>query len=70
MSKYEESVDLHSIGKAIMQASRFEEMYYDMERDRDYWKEKYMELLNQSTEHGAAMVGGLLSIAMKMGERA
>ena len=68
MFKHEQNVDLHSIGRAIMQASRFEEMFYDMETDRDYWRKKYMDLLNQSTEHGAAMVSGLLSVAIKMGE--
>ena len=68
MSKYEEGADLYSIGKAMMRASQYEEMYYDMEKDRDEWRDRYMELLNQSTEHNAAMVGGLLSVAIKMGE--
>ena len=68
MRKHEEGVDLYSIGKAMMRASQYEEMYYEMEKDRDDWRDRYMELLNQSTEHNAAMIGGLLSVAIKMGE--
>lgn len=68
MSKYEEGVELYSIGKAMMRASQYEEMYYDMERDRDEWRNRYMELLDQSTQHNVAMVGGLLSVALKIGE--
>lgn len=68
MNKHEEGTDLYSIGKAIMRASQYEEMYYYIEKDRDEWRDRYMELLNQSTEHNAAMIGGLLSVAIKMGE--
>lgn len=68
MSKYEEGVDLYSIGKAMMRASQYEEMFYDMEKDRDEWRNRCMELLDQSTQHNAAMVDGLLSVALKMGE--
>lgn len=67
--KYKESaVDLYSIGQEIMRASQFEEMYYQMEADRDYWRNKFQELLDSNMDHNNAMIGGLLSVALKMGE--
>jgi hypothetical protein len=62
------TVDLYSIGQEIMRASQFEEMYYSMEEDRDYWKNKCFDLLNQGEDHNKEMIGGLLSLALKMGE--
>lgn len=61
-------VDLYSIGQEIMRASQFEEMYYSMEADRDYWRNKFQELLDSNMDHNNAMIGGLLSVALKMGE--
>lgn len=69
MKKYNEPViDLYSIGKEIMRASQFEEMYYSMEADRDYWRNKFQELLDSNIGHNNAMIGGLLSVALKMGK--
>ena len=66
--KYAPSIDLYTIGKEIMRASQFEEMYYSMEADRDYWRDKFQELLQGNMDHNNAMIGGLLSVALKMGE--
>lgn len=61
-------VDLYSIGQEMMRASQFEAAYHSMEEDRDYWKNKCFDLLNQSEQHNKEMIGGLLSVALKMGE--
>ena len=63
------SVDLYSIGQETVRASKFEEMYYSMEADRDYWRDKCQEMLHQTQEHNNQMIGGLLSVALKMGEK-
>lgn len=62
------AVDLYSIGQEIMRASKFEEMYYSMEADRNYWRDKFQELLDSNIDHNNTMMGGLLSVALKMGE--
>lgn len=70
MKSYKESsIDLYSIGQEIMRASQFESMYYEMESDRDYWRNKFQELLDSNIEHNNHMIGGLLSVALKMGEK-
>lgn len=67
--KFEESfVDLYSIGREMVRAAQFEEKYYAMEADRDYWRDKCQEILNQAQDHNNQMMGGLLSVALKMGE--
>lgn len=69
MKKHQQPmVDLYSIGQEIMRASQFEEAYYKMEEDRDYWKNKCFDILNQGEEHNKAVLGGLLNVALKMGE--
>lgn len=63
--KYEyPQVDLYSIGREMMRASRFEEMYYEMEKDRDEWREKYQELLDSSFKHTNTMMSNLLGVAI------
>lgn len=69
MKKHQQSsIDLYSIGQEIMRASQFEDMYYTMEADRDYWRDKFQDLLQGNIEHNNHMMGGLLSVALKMGE--
>jgi hypothetical protein len=51
-----------------MRASQFEDAYYKMEEDRDYWKNKCLDNLNREEQHHKEMIGGLLSVAIKMGE--
>ena len=68
-NKFEMPVlDLYSIGREMVRASQFEEQYYAMEADRDYWKNKCFDILNQAEQHNKEMIGGLLSVALKMGE--
>jgi len=62
------TVDLYSIGKEMIRASKFEEKYYEMEKDRDYWKDEFWNLIKQGQQHNKEMLGGLLDVALKMGE--
>lgn len=65
--KYEyPQVDLYSIGREMMRASQFEEKYYEMEADRDYWRIKFQDLLGQSSEHNKEMLGNLLLLGLKV----
>jgi hypothetical protein len=57
-------VDLYSIGHEMMRASRFEEMYYEMEKDRNEWRDKYQEQLDSSFKHSNAMMNNLLEMAL------
>ena len=70
MTKFNEpKIDLYAIGKEMMLAAQFEEKYYAMEADRDYWRDKFQNLLQGNIDHNHQMIGGLLSVALKMGEQ-
>lgn len=58
------AVDLYSIGREMMRVSKFEEMYYEMEKDRNEWRDKYQEQLDSSLKHSNTMMNNLLEMAL------
>jgi len=67
MNKFKEEsvgIDLYSIGREIMKASQFEEMYYKMEEDRNYWRDLYQESLDKSFKHNQEMMVGVLELGL------
>jgi len=62
-------VDLHSIGRAMIEASRYEQMYHEMEADRDHWRDKFDKLLHQGMEHNNHMNYNLLELIVDMGSK-
>lgn len=54
-----EIVDMHRMIQKL--SSEIEDL-------REY-KQKYFDLLNGSIEHGEKMIGGILMLAMKMGDK-
>lgn len=54
-----EIVDMHRL---------IQKLSDEVEDLREY-KQKYFDLLNGSIEHGEKMIGGLLTLAMKIGDK-
>ena len=63
-----DSFELSQFGKAIVRAASYEAKYYALEQDYNELQEKYQKLLDSSYQHGQAMLGGILTLGLKMAE--
>ncbi len=63
-----DSFELSQFGKAIVRASTYEAKYYQLEQDYNDLQEKYQKLLDASYAHSQEMLGGILTLGLKMAE--
>lgn len=63
-----DSFELNQFGKAIVRASSYEAKYYALEQEYNGLQKKYQELLGSTYSHSQAMLGGMLTLGLKLAE--
>ncbi len=63
-----DSFELSQFGKAIVRASTYEAKYYQLEQEYNELQEKYQKLLDASYAHSQEMLGGILTLGLKLAE--